>query len=348
MVTKMEILSYEKKCTHSVGDKYIECTALSPTHLFVANASYNICMFHLESGELDHEFVGHLAHVNCMSLSGAILATASHHDTIRVWNVDTRKPMHEMNDYSFSITCLELRGAVLCAGSYNNYACAWNALTGQILDVHEDHQASVTCLSISPSSHFWVTGSDDCTISIKSLKYEDKKRSNLNLIAGRASMTCLDTTDEWIVGGTFDGIVYLWDAYTANVLQTFGVHTGVVHKVSLLGSKILSRSAAKFFVHDGHDRTLLESLDKEDHTISDYTYANNMIFVTEHFTPRYITNKPMESSDFLVHIGANSSSSCFIPHGMRRLHASRDGKYIITCSAPHVTVYRIWQKTCGF
>ena len=357
----------EKKSTHSIGHAFVYCIAFSASHLFVPNASYAICMFNLESNELDHEFVGHLQHVTCMRLSGCILASASHHDTIRVWNTDTRTAMHVMNDYSFNITCLDLKGAILCAGSYDSYACAWNAMDGKLLDLQKDHMASVTCTSISPSGHFWVTGSDDCSIVIKYLRYQDKNRKNLQLIAGSSSMTCLDTTDQFIVGGMFDGLVYMWDAYTGNILQKFSVHKGVVHKVAFMDNKILSRSAQRFYIHDAFNRTILACMDhaasldsaspavgrEEEHMIMDFTYTStkgqgDTIFVAETVWDKMIRNTPTEPSNCLVRftIPDGDKSVTFhnrirIPHAMERIHASPDGKYLVACLAPEVTVYRL-------
>lgn len=183
--------------------------------------------------------------------------------TVRIWDVKTGRCNRAIDAHSDPVTSVHFirDGSIIVSGSHDGSCKIWDAGTGACLKtVIDDKKPSVSCSMFSPNGKFILLATLDD--SLKLCNYATGKF--LKVYSGHANKVyCIQsafsvTNGKYIVSGSEDNCVYIWDLQGKNILQKMEGHTDAVISVSChpTENKIASGSldndkTVRLWVQDG-------------------------------------------------------------------------------------------------
>lgn len=199
-----------------------------------------------------HNYVFSLA----FSPKGNMLVSGSYDEAVFLWDVRTARLMRSLPAHSDPVSGVDfVRDGTLAAScSSDGLIRIWDTGTGQCLKtlVHEDN-AAVTSVRFSPNGKFVLAATLDSCVRLwdyvegRCVKtYQGHQNEKFSLNAGFGVYTAdreqtpEDDEDEdgegqhdvsrwaFVVCGSEDGKIVLWDVSSKEVLQTLSGHSGVV------------------------------------------------------------------------------------------------------------------------
>ncbi|TVU45281.1 hypothetical protein EJB05_04763 [Eragrostis curvula] len=200
---------------------------------------------------------GHTNYAFCVSFSphGNVLASGSFDETVRVWEVRSGRCLRVLPAHSEPVTAVDFDrdGTMIVSGSYDGLCRVWDSATGHcVKTLIDDESPPVSFARFSPNGKFVLAATLDSTLIVK-LKpcwlsaaiLVDPDRL-WNFQAGKFLKTytghvntkyCIPaafsiTNGKYIVSGSEDKCVYLWDVQTRKILQKLEGHTDTVIAVS--------------------------------------------------------------------------------------------------------------------
>ncbi|KAM0898684.1 hypothetical protein ACQ4PT_021832 [Festuca glaucescens] len=183
--------------------------------------------------------------------------------TVRIWDVKTGRCTRAIDAHSDPVTSVHFirDGFIIVSGSHDGSCKIWDAGTGACLKtVIDDKKPPVSCSMFSPNGKFILLATLDD--SLKLCNYATGKF--LKVYSGHANKVyCIHsalsvTNGKYIVSGSEDNCVYIWDLQGKNILQKMEGHTDAVISVSChpTENKIASGSldndkTVRLWVQDG-------------------------------------------------------------------------------------------------
>ncbi|KQK15624.1 COMPASS-like H3K4 histone methylase component WDR5B [Brachypodium distachyon] len=183
--------------------------------------------------------------------------------TVRIWDVKGTRCERVIEAHSEPVTSVHFirDGSIIVSGSHDGSCKIWDARTGSCLKtVIDDKKPAVSCSMFSPNGKFILVATLDD--SLKLCNYATGKF--LKVYSGHVNRVyCIQsafsvTNGKYIVSGSEDNCVYIWDLQGKNILQKIEGHTDAVISVSChpTENKIASGSldndrTVRLWVQDG-------------------------------------------------------------------------------------------------
>ncbi|MGB3346188.1 MAG: tetratricopeptide repeat protein, partial [Candidatus Humimicrobiia bacterium] len=181
-------------------------------------------------------FKGHKRYVNDIAIApnGKYFVSASSDNTLKLWDINSGDCLttfvgHEDSIYAVAIT---LDGKYVVSGSDDNTLKLWDINTGECLRTFEGHKGWVNCVVITTDGKYIVSGSNDNTLKLWDINTGECLRtfkghkgwvksidvSKLSKPVGRTKKK------QYIISGSDDGTIKLWDLNNGECLLTFEGH----------------------------------------------------------------------------------------------------------------------------
>ncbi|KAI6250032.1 WD repeat-containing protein 5 [Erysiphe necator] len=179
---------------------------------------------------------GHHNYVYSLSFSpkGNILASGSYDEAVFIWDLRARKILRSLPAHSDPIASVNFihDGTLICSCSTDGLIRVWETSSGQCLRtlVHEDN-APVTNVCFSPNGRYILAWTLDSCIRLwdyvlgtclKTYQGHTNKKYSLGGTFG------VSGTESFIISGSEDGNIFLWDVKSKTVMQRLLAHDGVV------------------------------------------------------------------------------------------------------------------------
>lgn len=224
----------------------INTLAWSPDSKILASGSddKSIRLWDISTG-LAHPkaFIGHHNYVYSVAFSpkGNMLVSGSYDEAVFLWDVRAARIMRSLPAHSDPIGGVDFvrDGTLIVSCANDGLIRVWDTATGQCLRtlVHEDN-APVTSVRFSPNGKYILAWTLDSCIRL--WNYIDGKgkcvktyQGHLNekySLSGAFGTYGGDPPNQYafVASGSEDGIIYLWDVSSKNVLQRLEGHKGAV------------------------------------------------------------------------------------------------------------------------
>ncbi|KAH0638046.1 hypothetical protein KY289_037961 [Solanum tuberosum] len=172
---------------------------------------------------------GHTGFVFCVNFNpqSNFIVSGSFDETFRVWDVKTGKPIHAIRAHSMPVTSVHFNkdGSLIVSGSHDGSCKIWDAASGACLKtLIDDKVPAVSFAKFSPNGKFILVATLDNTLGLSETTLRVRSAYALPVIT-------LVTNGKYIVSGSEDQCVYVWDLQGKNLLQKFEGHTDTVISV---------------------------------------------------------------------------------------------------------------------
>jgi len=263
-------------------------------------------LWDLSTGRSTHIFGGHISTVRCLALvkpehvenqdglltwpEQPLIVTGSRDATLRVWRIpqagepeyrchkpdesdlgDPTEYNPEENPYHLRclrgheapIRAIAARGRTVVSGSYDHTLRVWDIETGTCTWVLTGHSGKVYSLALDLDHHQVFSGSMDGTIRCWDINNGNCK----SVMQGHTSLVgLLSLSSSYLVSGSADAVVFVWNPSTQELCHKFTGHKGAVTALHNSDLRVISgdESALSLWnVKDGSDLINLSLPDME-------------------------------------------------------------------------------------
>ncbi|BGP15732.1 hypothetical protein JCM10213_007973 [Rhodosporidiobolus nylandii] len=191
----------------------------------------------IEQGVCLHVLNGHDLSVRCLEVHGNKVVSGSYDATCRLWDVDTGECLHVFRGHVHQIYAVAFDGIKVVTGSLDSTVRVWSAETGEFLALLQGHTSLVGQLQLDPSTNTLVTGGSDGRVLVFSLETYDAVHA---LFAHTNSVTCLQFDSRFLVTGSNDGKIKLWDFRTGRYIRDLAEPCDAVWRVVFRDDKCVT------------------------------------------------------------------------------------------------------------
>uniref|UniRef100_A0A7S1N1X4 Guanine nucleotide-binding protein subunit beta-like protein n=1 Tax=Eutreptiella gymnastica TaxID=73025 RepID=A0A7S1N1X4_9EUGL len=178
---------------------------------------------------------GHTEQINCVTFGAedSILASGSYDGTLKLWDMKAARtvtPIMTLSSFQDSVTCIHISGNQIATGCVDGYVRTFDVRMGKVL---------LDCI-LKPIVNVRVSSDRNCLVVQtldSTIRLLDRKSGELlNEYKGHANEkyrvgSCLSCHDEWLVTGSEDAGIYIYDVVTAQVAAKLEGHRGCVTSV---------------------------------------------------------------------------------------------------------------------
>ncbi|KAL1367355.1 hypothetical protein HN51_021427 [Arachis hypogaea] len=240
IIWSSETLSLLHRLTdHSEG---ISDLAWSSDSRYICSASDDrtVRIWDGTSGECVKTLRGHSHAVFCVNFNDQtnLIVSGSFDETIRVWEVKTGKCIHVMKGHTMPVTSAHFNrdGSLIVSGSHDGSCKIWESASGTLLmTLIDDKVPAVSFARFSPNGKFVLVATLNDTLKL----WNYSQGRSVKIYTGHVNREyCITFTfsvtqgRRYIVGGSEDCCVYLWDVQQKNMVQKLEGHTDTVISVS--------------------------------------------------------------------------------------------------------------------
>jgi len=214
------------KTTLAGPDRAINSIAFSQNDEFLLAASNDHCtrIWSLSTSRVVHNLMGHLGKVITATFSqdSQKVITGSHDRTIRIWDIAKGISLRTiMCDAYCNDLCVSLDGHVTISGHLDGSVRFYDNREGKATQSLAGlHTTKVTGICLSPDGNTILTNSRDNSLKMIDLRTyqvsQTFKDESYVCVISDASMgrCCFSSDGKYIVAGSNDGAVFLWNTAT--------------------------------------------------------------------------------------------------------------------------------------
>lgn len=252
--------------SQSGGDIYSVNVHPSETHLVTGGYDQTVRLFDIQTGAISKTFRGHIASVCDAQFNrhANLIVSGSKDGTIRLWDILSGLCVHTLRQTLGEVTSVSMasNGYTLLSGSRNNSNRLWdlrmlNAPRAHLATTHGGNNGGANG-GTSGGHHGFATsttnGGFSTTTSRSNSQLEQrpvqrfKGHQNTAKNVVRASF---GPREAFVLGGSEDGAVYVWDVATGKLLEKLAGHGGVTYNAKWHEKQALMASSS----HDGTVKT---------------------------------------------------------------------------------------------
>ncbi|RIB22710.1 WD40-repeat-containing domain protein [Gigaspora rosea] len=184
------------------------------------------------TGRTIRRFEGHNQRVNTVdfNMEGTVIASGSYDTTIRLWDCrsQSRIPIQILEEAKDSITSLQISQYEIVSGCTDGNIRTHDIRMGTLLTDLISYP--VTSVTVSNDFNCILTSSLDSVIRLM----DRENGGMLNSFKGHNNSSykihsCLSRDDAYVISGSENGAIYIWDLLEGKVLTTISnAHSGVV------------------------------------------------------------------------------------------------------------------------
>jgi WD40 repeat protein len=221
--------------------------AITPNGKYIVSGSRDntIKLWDINTGKLIRSFKGHVEPVQVVVITqnGKYIVSGSDDKTIKLWDIKTGRLVRSFEGHKGPVRSVTItpNRKYIVSGSWDDTIKLWNINTGKLIKSFKGHKDDVSSVAISPNGNYIVSGSRDNTIKLWDINTRKILR---NINTGKILRNFKGHTDEvwsvtitpngkYIVSGSFDNTIKLWDIYTGKLIRSFEEQTDDVNSVAI-------------------------------------------------------------------------------------------------------------------
>ncbi|XP_009359755.1 LOW QUALITY PROTEIN: protein ROOT INITIATION DEFECTIVE 3 [Pyrus x bretschneideri] len=225
------------------------------TYIVGGGSSGNIYLWEVNTGRLLKKWHAHYRGVSCLAFSddGSLLISGSEDGGIRVWSLiglfddyqsqqESHLYMHNFTEHTLCVTDV-VTGyggckAIIVSASQDRTCKVWSVGSGRLLR-NIVFPTIIDAIALDPGENVFFAGGRDGKIYVAALNAESPLNSKYGLHIidcfsnHSKAVTCLayGITGNYLLSGSEDGVVRVWDARTHNIVRVFKHAKGPVNNI---------------------------------------------------------------------------------------------------------------------
>ncbi|CAM9253028.1 unnamed protein product [Chrysoparadoxa australica] len=177
---------------------------------------------------------GHENYVFCLKFNlpkSDLVVSGGFDEVVKLWDPRSGRCIRTINAHSDPVTAIDFNeeGSEIVSGSYDGLIRIWDTASGQcIRTMFAEGNPAVSFAHFSPNSQFVLAGTLDNTIRLWQI---EPPRMCVKVYKGHSNVKYSVATDfsitrgRWVVSGSEDHKIYIWDLQSKEVVQTLSGHT---------------------------------------------------------------------------------------------------------------------------
>ncbi|KAH8930057.1 WD40 repeat-like protein [Atractiella rhizophila] len=216
----------------------------------------DIVLWELATGKRRMVLKGHRDSVLGVRFVGELLASCSKDRTIKLWSTVTGQLLHTLEGHRRAVNAIQIESDHIVSASGDREIRIWN-FEGQCVRCIEGHERGIAAIQCLGSTI--VSGGSDCSIRIFDNSSNGSNTINpVPLFGGGHTdlVRTLQFDDRWIVSGSYDETIKIWDRKTRKLLVNIvHAHAHRIFRIQYDITKIVSCSQdQKIYIWDfGHN-----------------------------------------------------------------------------------------------
>lgn len=226
------------------GSEEISCFCIT-SKIFVGYGDGLICYWDLSHVKTQQTtitpLIGHTNKVNniCSTTDCNLVFSSSNDCTVRQWNAETESGYCERifkfaDPVSTSQLCLEKD--LLLTGSWDKQVRALNLVTGEVEKSWVASKEAIKCMKIT-DKYIFVSGIEPI------IRAFDMESGQVKQYQGHTSwVLCLEVYNNWLLSGSDDMTIRIWDITTCKELEVLKGHKNGVTCIAFANNELFTGS----------------------------------------------------------------------------------------------------------
>jgi len=205
----------------------------------------HVCLWDRTSNELVKTLKGHTNYVFCVSFNrqSDLVASGSYDESIRIWDVKSGKCLKTLPSHSDPVSSLDFSrdGSLLVSGSFDGLVRLWDTNSGHCdRTIPPTENFPVSFVKFSPNAQFILSATLNSSLKLWKYGPSDQMTKCTKSYRGHVNEKyCIFATfylgknAQYIVAGSEDGKVCVWDLQSKQMIQTLNHSAGTPTSVPL-------------------------------------------------------------------------------------------------------------------
>ncbi|CAM6106108.1 unnamed protein product [Calypogeia fissa] len=190
--------------------------------------------------------------------SSNYVVTGGYDKTVRLWDVRTGSLLRTFSGHKSSVSRVIFNplGNLVISGSKDSTIKFWDLVSGVCVKTYSSHLGEVTSVEMNKDGSLLLSGSKDNSNRLWDVRlagpikrFKGHQNTSKNFV--RASF---GPDESLVVGGSEDGLIYIWDATTGEILQRLGSNSPLSHQD--VAYRAIWNAHQSLLVSCSHDSTL--------------------------------------------------------------------------------------------